>query len=277
MEYIDKFNLDIIPILDDQVTLFSKETGEGNEIFIPKKMPQMESLEINPTSRFILDKIREKKTISEILKILIEKYPEIDEVKLKTDLIDFIKELNDMNFLHWSINPFVEATKKYFDEYILLLDDIKNIKNHIDIEDIKYDDLLIKKVDLSEQRLEVLTFLKREVFFSLKRGEDYILVLRVSNRFSGIWFKIAYINNDFDLSKESYILKESLKTACEYYRNEYERKYGINFGSKIITYFTDYEDIKLYSSIGFNVEGMIEKAIDGDNEYKNLYLMGCCL
>ncbi len=277
MNYIKDLDLESIPILYKDVTLFSKETEDGGVIFIPKKIPQMESMKMNQTSSFIIDNIRKNKTIYEILKELIKKYPEIDVDKIKIDLIDFIKELTDMKFLYWNENTFIEATKKNFGEYTLILDDIESIKDNIDIKNIKSDDLLIKKIDLSTQRLEILTLLKKEVFFSLRRGEEYILVLRISNRFSGIWIQISYINNIFDITENIHILKESIKYASEFYRNEYERKYGINFGNKITTYFTDYDDLHLYYSVGFSLEGVIEQAISSYDQLKKLYIMGCFL
>ena len=273
MNYVDKFDLNSIPKLNENNTLFSKETNKGTEIFISSKMPQMESLELNATSRFILNNIKNNKKISDILESLAEEYPEMDKNILKNDLINFIKELYDMKYIYWEKDPFIESTKKVFGKYILMLDNIENIRKNIRIEELMGDDLFVKKLDLSEQRLEVLSLLKKEIFFSIKKDEEYMLVLRISNRFSGIWVRISYINSNFNVYDNKEIIIESIVHTCKFYKSEYEKKYDVNFGNKIMTYFIKYEDIKLYSSLGFELEGTIENAIEENNNYKNLYLM----
>jgi len=165
---------------------YEREEKEGYFTVISKVHPEARELIINPTARNILELTDGSRTMNEIELDFINKYPEVPNEKIKTDIFRTLSSFTRLGIVEWvGNNPFLYKNEEPLGEgYSLSIGQekdlrdiesfIKSMENHAKVQEgiVFYMNPLIMQGEYSELALRQKLFAFSEEFFLLRKDSE---------------------------------------------------------------------------------------------------------
>jgi len=184
------------PVFKKENLMYEREEKEGFYTIIPKYHPETKELVINRTARELLELCDGRRTLEEIEKEMLFRYPEIPSAKIKADVLSVISKFSRLLVIEWiGENPFLYKKEEILSDDLSLVvgqeEDIFKILKFIDgsniFQEIKYsedyfyykDPLLNELEYVEEVALRAKLFSYAEEFFLLRKNSEIIGLISI--------------------------------------------------------------------------------------------------